>query len=164
MRYPFVYRLKQTLPELHITINGGVESWDAVQQHLQHVDGVMSGRKAYYTPAFLGMADQCVFNDLPHSIVAQNDTLALAGVARQYASYVQGWVDQGIRANALTRHIVALFQDVPGARLWRRHLSENARGCTDVPQLVEDGLSHVLSLHGAKSACCLLYTSDAADE
>lgn len=152
LRYPYVYRLKETLPDLHITINGGIETWDDVQMHLQHVDGVMSGRKAYYTPGFLGRADQSVFSDMPDPMPQISDAATLAMVAREYAQYVQSWVDQGVRASALTRHIIALYHDMPGARLWRRHLSENGGGCTDVPQLVEDALSHVLSLTGAKRA------------
>ncbi len=152
LRYPYVYRLKEALPELHITINGGIETWDDVQTHLRYVDGVMSGRKAYYTPGFLGRADQTVFSDLPDPLHDISDAAALAVVARQYAQYVQSWVDKGIRATALTRHIIALYHDMPGARLWRRHLSENATRCSDVPQLVEDALQHVIKLPGAQSA------------
>jgi len=152
LRYPFVYRLKETLPDLHITINGGVDTWDDVQTHLQYVDGVMSGRKAYYTPDFLGCADQQVFSDMPDPKPEISDAAALAVVARDYAQYVQTWVDKGIRASALTRHVIALYHDMPGARLWRRHLSENGNRCTDVPQLVEDALQHVLSVPGAQSA------------
>jgi len=152
LRYPFVYRLKETLPDLHITINGGVQSWEEVEQHLHYVDGVMSGRKAYYTPGFLGRADQRVFCDMPDRLPEIVSAVELAGVAREYAQYVQSWVDKGVRATALTRHMVALYHDMPGARLWRRHLSENGAGCTDVPQMVEDALDHVLSLTNVQSA------------
>lgn len=152
LRYPFVYRLKEALPDLHITINGGVETWHDVQTHLQYVDGVMSGRKAYYTPGFLGRADQAVFNDLPDALPEAVDAQALAEVARAYARYAQGWVDQGIKASALTRHIVSLYHEVPGARMWRRHISENAPRTNDVVQMVEDALQHVLSRPGAQSA------------
>ncbi len=152
LRYPFVYRLKETLPDLHITINGGVESWQDVQTHLQHVDGVMSGRKAYYTPGFLGGADQSVFSDLDNAKPMIADAQGFADVARSYAQYAQTWVDQGIKASALTRHIVSLYQDIPGARRWRRHISENASRTTDVVQMVEDALEHVLPETGAKSA------------
>ncbi len=152
LRYPYVYRLKETLPDLHITINGGVDTWDDVQTHLQYVDGVMSGRKAYYTPGFLGRADEQVFSQLPQSNACVFDAQALAQVAREYAQYVQTWVDQGVKPSALTRHIVSLYHNVPGARLWRRHLSENATRCTDVVQLVEDALQFVLPAPGAQSA------------
>ncbi len=152
LRYPYVYRLKETLPDLHITINGGVDTWDDVQTHLQYVDGVMSGRKAYYTPGFLGRADEQVFSQLPQSNACVFDAQALAQVAREYAQYVQTWVDQGVKPSAITRHIVSLYHNVPGARLWRRHLSENATRCTDVVQLVEDALQFVLPAPGAQSA------------
>ncbi len=156
LRYPYVYRLKETLPSLHITINGGIDSWQDVQTHLQHVDGVMSGRKAYYTPAFLAQADPQVFADLSsvstHTNNEAGDIEALAVVAREYAKYVQDWVDSGVKASALTRHIVALYHEVPGARLWRRHISENANRCTDVVQMVDDALAHVLNPPGAQSA------------
>lgn len=152
LRYPFVYRLKETLPDLHITINGGVDTWSDVQSHLQYVDGVMSGRKAYYTPAFLGGADQAVFADMDNAKAETVDVQALAVVARDYAHYAQTWVDKGIKASALTRHIVALYHEVPGARLWRRHISENAARTNDVVQMIENALQHVLSASGAKSA------------
>lgn len=150
LRYPYVYKLKEHLPQLHITINGGVDTWDDVQTHLQHVDGVMSGRKAYYTPAFLGRADQCVFADLPDARAESIDSEALASVAREYAQYVQTWVDKGVKASALTRHIISLYHEVPGARRWRRHISENASQVTDVVQMVEDALAHVLDKPDSK--------------
>lgn len=152
LRYPFVYRLKETLPDLHITINGGVDSWADVQGHLQYVDGVMSGRKAYYTPGFLGGADQAVFGDLAQAKPEVLDAEAFAVVARDYAKYAQRWVEQGIKATALTRHIVALYHEVPGARRWRRHISEHASKSTNVVQMVEDALEHVLHAPGAQSA------------
>ncbi len=144
LRYPYVYRLKEARPDLHITINGGIETWDAVKAHLQHVDGVMCGRKAYYQPAFLGRADATVFSELPNAFDEFNTVEQLAEVARDYALYMQQWVEEGVRLSALTRHIVALYHKVPGARLWRRHLSENASTATDAVALVEDALQCVL--------------------
>jgi tRNA-dihydrouridine synthase A len=152
LRYPFVYKLKETLPDLHITINGGVETWSEVHTHLKHVDGVMSGRKAYYQPAFLGDADASVFTDLPNAKPSTSDVESLAKVARAYAQYVQRWIERDVRASALTRHIVSLYHEVPGARLWRRHMSENASQCTDAVQLVEDALVHVLEPNKVKRA------------
>jgi len=73
-------------------------------------------------------------------------------VARDYATYAQTWVEQGIKASALTRHVVALYHEVPGARLWRRHISEHAARTDDVVQMIEAALQHVLSESGAKSA------------
>ena len=145
LRYEYVYRLKQHFPELHITINGGIDSLADARQHLQQVDGVMIGRAAYYHPAILADADRLVFSDLDNGYQHSASTHTLGEVAREYARYMQGWVDQGVRLSALTRHMVALFQEVPGARQWRRHISEQAGRTTDAIALVDEALSYVCS-------------------
>ncbi len=145
LRYEYVYRLKQAYPHLHISINGGIDTLEASLEHLQHVDGVMIGRAAYYSPAMLAEADQRIFPELPEGYrhVASLDTLS--EVALDYARYMQSWVDQGVRMSALSRHLVSLFQEVPGARLWRRHMSENAGKSTDAVALVGQALDFVAS-------------------
>jgi tRNA-dihydrouridine synthase A len=140
LRYEYVYRLKQAMPQLHISINGGIDNLDACIEHLQYVDGVMIGRSAYYNPAILADADRRLFADLPDGHVHAADPNTLAVVARDYASYMQGWADQGVRLSALSRHMVPLFQGVPGARGWRRHLSEQAGKTGDAITLVEQAL------------------------
>lgn len=149
LRYEYVYRLKQQFPQLHITINGGVETLEQALEHLQLVDGVMIGRAAYYRPTMLAAADSLLFEELgnDHADAASlrhGDTQEqLVQVARSYAIYMQSWVDRGVRLSALSRHLVALFQQVPGARLWRRHISEQAGKTTNAIQLVDDALAFV---------------------
>ena len=145
LRYEYVYRLKQAYPQLHISINGGIDTLDASLEHLQHVDGVMIGRAAYYSPAMLAEADQRIFPDLPDGYDHVADLDTLSEVALAYARYMQGWVDQGVRMSALSRHLVSLFQEVPGARLWRRHMSENAGKSRDAVAVVGQALDHVAS-------------------
>jgi len=144
LRYDYVYRLKQEFPALHISINGGIESLDATVEHLAQVDGVMIGRAAYYHPAMLAQADACLFTDLPDGRVFAQGHEALFDVARQYAEYMQGWMDQGVRLSAMSRHVVSLFQNVPGARLWRRHISEQANKAVDATTLIEGALTHLV--------------------
>ena len=139
LRYEHVYRLKAAMPELHVSINGGIDDWPSVHAHLAEVDGVMLGRHAYYRPAFLGRADAEVFAELGGG----RDPAALADVARDYARYTQGWVERGVKASLPLRHLIALFQDVPGARRWRRHLSENGPRTSDAIGLVEEALAFV---------------------
>lgn len=143
LRYEYVYRLKQAFPELHISINGGIDTLEATLEHLQHVDGVMIGRAAYYSPALLAEADQRIFADLPGGYEHAADIDSLARVARGYALYMQGWVDTGVRPSALSRHLISLFQDIPGARLWRRHISENAGKTQDVVTMVDQALEYI---------------------
>lgn len=144
LRYEYVYRLKEAFPDLHISINGGIETLDSAQQHLSLVDGVMIGRAAYYHPAILADADQVIFSDLPGGYQHSPDWETLSQVARDYALYMQPWADKGIKLSALSRHLVALFQQVPGARQWRRQISEQAGKSRDAIALVESALQHLI--------------------
>ena len=143
LRYDHVYRLKREMPHLHVTINGGIDSMDAVREHLDRVDGVMLGRAAYHRPAFLAGVDAAVFGDVPDGRAPAADIDALASVARDYAEYMAGRHAAGTRIASMTRHLISLFQEVPGARLWRRRLSEGARDASDPRRLVEHALGAV---------------------
>ena len=135
LRYEFVYELKSQFPDLAVIINGGIDRWSAVETHLDHVDGVMIGREAYYNPAFMLSADSLY--GLPST------GASLVDIARRYARYMQGQAEQGVGLSAMTRHLIALFQGIPGAKAWRRHLSEQTRHYSDALALVEDGLRHL---------------------
>jgi tRNA-dihydrouridine synthase A len=115
--YALVYALKRSRPDLTVVINGGVASLDAAEEHLGHVDGVMLGRAAYQNPAILADVD-CRF----FAGVARDPGLAV----RQYTDYVDEQLRRGVPLNAMTKHMLGLFQGRRGARLFRRHLSENA--------------------------------------
>ena len=119
LRYDSVYRLKRELPELEIVINGGIASIDEAEEHLQHVDGVMLGRAAYHTPWVLADVDQRIFGDTSPA----PDRLA---VYHAYLEFVDAELHRGTNLSAMSRHVLGLFQGVPGARRFRRHISENA--------------------------------------
>ena len=115
--YALVYALKQARPELTIVINGGVGSLDEAENHLQHVDGVMLGRAAYQSPAILADVDRRFFGEEARDVNAAVDG---------YVEYIAARLAEGVPLNAMTKHMLGLFQGLPGARLFRRHLSENA--------------------------------------
>ena len=115
--YELVYRLKRERPALTIIINGGIESLDDAENHLQHVDGVMMGRAAYQSPALLADVDARFFGGEAGDVVRAVDS---------YVDYVGRQLSLGVPLNAMTRHMLGLFHGRPGARLFRRHLSENA--------------------------------------
>ena len=117
--YPLVYQLKQDFPDLHITLNGGVESMQQCTAHLAHLDGVMMGRMAYSNPYILAGVDQQLYGET--TPVASRDT-----VLQGYLSYVQDQLDQGVRLSTLAKPVVGLFHGEPRSRLWRRHISEHA--------------------------------------
>ena len=117
LKYPFVYRLKAEMPALSFVLNGGVRTLDGIEQALARLDGVMIGREAYQNPYFLAAVEAGVFGgDVPrdrHAVIAA----FLAYARRERAG--------GVPLHRMSRHLLGLFQGLPGARAWRRHLSEN---------------------------------------
>ncbi|MEQ1649083.1 MAG: tRNA dihydrouridine(20/20a) synthase DusA [Hyphomicrobiaceae bacterium] len=116
--YERVYRLKAARPDLTIVINGGVASIDAAVQHLNHVDGVMMGRAAYQTPWVLADVDARIFGDAAVNPRTRADVMA------DIANYADGHVARGGRLHAIARHVLGIYHGEPGARGFRRHLSE----------------------------------------
>jgi tRNA-dihydrouridine synthase A len=114
--YDLVYALKRARPELTILINGGIASLDQAKAHLAHVDGVMLGRAAYQNPALLADVDAQFFGGEPRDITEAVDA---------YAEYIAARLTEGVPLNAMTKHMLGLFNGVPGARQFRRHLSKN---------------------------------------
>ncbi|MEZ5476277.1 MAG: tRNA dihydrouridine(20/20a) synthase DusA [Thiolinea sp.] len=119
LRYELVYRLKQDFPELEIIINGGITTLADCQTHLQQVDGVMLGREAYHNPWILAQVDP-LFYGRPAPVQARHEVL------EPLMDYVRAQQAQGVWLNHISRHVLGLFQGMPGARKWRRHISENA--------------------------------------
>ena len=119
LRYGDVHRLKADFPDLHIEINGGIRSLDVTEEQLRHVDAVMIGRAAYDDPWLFADADRRIFGDRDAATPTRSDVLdALAG-------YCDEQVAAGERLHRITRHVLGLFAGVPGARRFKRHLSEH---------------------------------------
>ena len=115
--YDLVYRVKRERPELTILVNGGIETLDEAEAHLRQVDGVMLGRAAYHNPALLAQVDARFFDSAPVDVEA---------AVERYCGHVERRLHQGARLHALTKPMLGLYNGRPGARLFRRHLSENA--------------------------------------
>jgi tRNA-dihydrouridine synthase A len=136
--YDRVYRLKASMPEVPIIINGGIGGLAEARQHLVHVDGVMLGRAAYQEPWRLLAADPELFGEAaPHA--------TMKNVFEAMMPYIEEQLAQGTRLHSITRHFVGAFHGVPGARAFRRHLAENgvrpgadANVLRDAMALVED--------------------------
>ena len=119
--YARVYRLKAARPDLTVVLNGGIETIEACQEHLRHVDGVMLGRAAYQTPYVLAGVDRSFFGS--------NETPAARGdVLDRLVPYVRDHLARGGRLNSITRHVLGLYHGQPRARQFRRHLSERGVG------------------------------------
>jgi tRNA-dihydrouridine synthase A len=119
LQYDWVYQVKQHFPALEIIINGGIESLAESQVHLAHVDGVMLGRAAYHKPWCLAQVDPLLFEQ-------QAPSQSEVEVVQRMIPYIEAELTRGGRLNHITRHMLGLFQGVPGARAYRRYLSEHA--------------------------------------
>jgi len=143
LEYDRVYQLKQDFPHLHIDINGGIKTVEQAQHHLEHVDGVMIGREIYHNPYLLAQVDKQLFDD-DHAIPSRHQ------IINMMLPYIEQRMTEGRPLKSITRHLLGLFQGQPGARAWRRHLSENAhlKGAdlmvlTDALNLVPDSSTFV---------------------
>ncbi|MGE5153941.1 MAG: tRNA dihydrouridine(20/20a) synthase DusA, partial [Bdellovibrio bacteriovorus] len=119
LRHDWVERLKGDFPDLPICINGGIQTLESALGFLERLDGVMIGREAYQNPWMLAQADPLVFGD-PTPTPTRHEVLD------RFLPYVGRELEAGVPLTAMSRHILGLFQGQPGARAWRRHLSENA--------------------------------------
>ena len=129
LRYEDVYRLKQERPHLTIEINGGIKTFEETQQHLQHVDGVMIGREAYHNPYLLAEIGQLWNLEAPNRF----------DIMQQMMPYIYQRVAEGAPLSIITRHILGLFQNLPGARKWRQALSGgNAKTIADIENAIQN--------------------------
>ena len=138
LRYDDVYRLKKENPELFIEINGGIKTLDEARAHLDHVDAVMIGRAAYDTPFMFAEADQKIFKDGGASI-------HYGDVLESMLDYADHHLRSGGRLHSVTRHLLQLFAGQPGARAWRRFLSEKCRHPNTSMHTLREGAQQMLS-------------------
>jgi tRNA-dihydrouridine synthase A len=137
LQHDLVHRLKAERPGLTVVLNGGVSSLDEAAVHLRHVDGVMIGRAAYHEPWSLARADTRIFG-------AAADPRADRGAAVEaFLPYVERQLAAGQPLQRLTRHLVGLFHGEPGARRWRRLLTEGGRRPGAGPETVAHALASV---------------------
>jgi tRNA-dihydrouridine synthase A len=133
LKYDTVYRLKHELPHLEIILNGGITDLDQAHQHLQKLDGVMLGRSAYHNPYLLAEVDRR-FYAAPPPPVSRHD------VIERLLPYATLQLQKGVRLHHITRHILGLFQGVPGARAWRRYLSEYSHDTDAGIEVIQEAL------------------------
>jgi tRNA-dihydrouridine synthase A len=139
LKYDYVYRLKREFPELGIVINGGVETLQAIERHLQRVDGVMVGRAAYHDPYVLAATEAWMSGEpLP----------SRARIAQAMFEYASDEIARGTSLRAIARHMLGLYYGQPNARLWRRMLSDAAMLAANRPELL---LQAVRATEGAQT-------------
>lgn len=136
LNYQRVHQLKQDFPALDISINGGIKTLVEAAEQLQQLDGVMIGREAYANPYLLSQVDSLLYGDAPQTLTEHE-------VVRQMIPYIERQMQEGARFWHIARHMLGLFQGQPGARQWRRLLSEQGHLSSATPALLLQALSKV---------------------
>ena len=138
LNYDTVHRLKAEMPQLNISINGGIKTLDQTLELLQDLDGVMVGREAYENPWFLRDADERIFNDANAAKPESRKALLEA-----YLPYVEMETARGTPATILVRHLYGLFNGKPGARKYRQYLGENAPKTNNPAEMIRRAMDFV---------------------
>lgn len=147
--YGRVYKLKADFPDLEIILNGGVETLEQSEQHLQKVDGVMIGRSAYYNPWMLADVDLRIYGDAnTYASELENEFDAIA----KMLPYIEAQLSKGIRLPAMSRHLLGFFQGQPGAKRFRRVISEGAHLPNAGTEVIQEALSQIRLEAEARSA------------
>lgn len=117
LRYDIAARVKHDFPQLEVIVNGGVKTLADAKAHLGVFDGVMIGREAYHNPWMLVDADHVIFG-------ADAPARSREDVLEEFLPYMEAELARGTPLRSMTRHMLGLYQGMPGARQWRRALSE----------------------------------------
>ncbi len=136
LRYELVHRLKGDFPGHEFIINGGIKTMGEIEHQLRHVDGVMIGREAYQNPWLLATADNRLFG-VGRSIPTRLE------VVERMRPFIEQQMAKGVPVHRITRHMLGLFQGQPGARAWRRHLSEHAHRPGSGAEILDQALAHI---------------------
>jgi len=135
--YDLVRRLKAERPDLEIILNGGLETLDQAIAESAPLDGMMIGRAAYHTPWILAETDSRLFGETDPVASRQEAVEA-------YRPYLARQLEAGTRLHDMTRHMLGLFAGQPGARLWRRILSEKAPKRGAGLEVIDEALAAVV--------------------
>lgn len=136
INYEAVYQLKQDFPESQFIVNGDIISLDAIEQHLDNCDGVMLGRYIYKNPYILAEIEKRFFPETyKHKSRSE--------VIREFLPYLEEQLSKGISLYGIARHLLSFFHGVKGAKLWRRHISENGTKKSAAVEIIEDALQFI---------------------
>ncbi|GLO59735.1 tRNA-dihydrouridine(20/20a) synthase [Vibrio sp. MACH09] len=134
--YSRAYQVKKDFPHLNIGLNGGIKTLEESLEHLEFVDGVMVGREAYQSPYLLAQVDQKIFGE-------DKQIKKRSQIVEEMYPYIEQQLSNGSYLGHITRHMLGLFQSMPGARQWRRHISENAHKQGAGIEVVEQALAKI---------------------
>jgi tRNA-dihydrouridine synthase A len=136
LRFDVVKRVKQAFPQLPVVVNGGIREPSAALEVLAWCEGVMLGREAYHRPFILRELEHALYSG------AQLQT-SREDMLERMARYSQRELARGVRLSSITRHMLGLYGGQPGAREYRRFLSESSRTPDAGPDVIRNAARHL---------------------
>ncbi|VAW56308.1 tRNA-dihydrouridine(20/20a) synthase [hydrothermal vent metagenome] len=134
LRYDAVHDLKQNMPHLEIIINGGINDINTAVEQLKYTDGIMMGREVYHNPYILSEVDQRFYG-------VSKPILSRFEILDAFIPYIEQELAKGARLQSISRHILGLFNGLPGAKKWRRYMSENVPLAGANMAVIQQGLT-----------------------
>jgi tRNA-dihydrouridine synthase A len=116
LNYDRVHRLKASFPQLTIHLNGGIETFEMIDENINELDGVMMGRSAYHNPWVLAEVDPYFANQPSPCATRRDAVMAMI-------PYIDEQIEQGLFLHRITRHMLGLYHAQPGGRMWRQIIS-----------------------------------------
>lgn len=134
LRYEIVYQLKRDFPDLEIIINGGITTQQEIDEHLLHVDGVMLGREAYHNPYLMADFDARYYG-------VETEIKTRQQIIHAMLPYITAQLKNDVKINNITRHMLGLMTGMPGARAYRRQLSDAKQLALYGPAVLEQAIA-----------------------
>ena len=140
LKYDYAYQLKKDFPDFEIIINGGIKTEAEIDQHLQHLDGVMLGREAYHNPFLMASFDQRYYGDERPALTRAE---VLEAMIPYIAEQLRLHAAHGLKLNTITRHMLGLMQGLPGAKAFRQTLSDSKKLASGDPRILLEAASRL---------------------
>jgi tRNA-dihydrouridine synthase A len=140
LKYDYAYQLKKDFPDFEIIINGGIKTEAEIDQHLQHLDGVMLGREAYHNPFLMANFDQRYYGDVREALSRAE---VLEAMIPYIAEQLRLHAAHGLKLNTITRHMLGLMQGLPGAKAFRQTLSDSKKLASGDPRILLEAASRL---------------------
>ncbi len=119
LRYGVVAQLKCDFPALTFVVNGGITAAAQIEEHLRSADGVMVGREAYHHPWSMLSWDARFLGGAPSALTREAvESRMVAYMEREASAHGTPWP-------SVARHMMGLYNGVPGARRWRQVWSDH---------------------------------------
>ena len=140
LNYDRVYRIKSDFNHLRIVLNGGLNDIQDCINHLKVMDGIMIGRHAYRNPWFLNKIKRAIQHSDDDEVITRRD------IVEKMYPYIEEQLKEGTKLRNITRHMLGLFSNQPGAKFWRSYISQNSSRDEAGVEVLQNALDRMIEI------------------